>query len=349
MKHVLTRTGFRVVQVAIAVSLLALVVRLSLSHFPTGGHPDEAIVASLVTRNLASGHLSANWDGFPGTFWSKPSLQFSPHTLLQTGVDSISRPVGLASHIRTARGTSIACGTLAVLFAVLVSWELFGTLLGATLAGLVLALSLLHAQDSVYARPDALVALLSVLALGCGARALSRPRSLGWLFAAAAFAGLTLATKYNTAPVLLAPAVPFLFRWRDGVLRGRQLALAALGCALAAALAFVAATPELLVRPEVFLAGIESERIHYVQGHVPHQAFDASDGNLQYWLRYLSLLGFGPLPMLLVLTYGAIAVARRRRPDWLLGSWLLLSAALALLVKVRFERNLEAGMPAMAI
>src|SRR5262249_7631757 len=150
MRKLLTRGGERVVLVALAVAAVALAVRLSLSHFPVGGHQDEAIVATLSMRSRESGHISVNWDGFPGTFWSKPSLQFSPHTLLQTGVDSISRPVGLASHIRTARGTSIACGTLAVLFAVLVSWELFGTLLGATLAGLVLALSLLHAHDRVY-------------------------------------------------------------------------------------------------------------------------------------------------------------------------------------------------------
>jgi hypothetical protein len=339
---------------AAVLAVAAVLLRLSLADFPTDVHIDEAIIAGLAQRTVDAGRLSANWDGFPEAWWSRPTYQFSPYTLAQTAVHwllnrCLGWPATLDEHVRCARLTSCACAGLAVFLLFFVTRRLFASTAAGLLAQAVLALSLLNIQDSIYARVDALIGLLVVACLGATALAITTNRYRLWGGAAALLAGVTLSAKYNTVPVLLLVAfVPVhqVFVGKEGW--GRACGTAALGL-VGVAVGFLAATPEVLWDPAPLYEGWKHEYDHYTEGHVPHQAFDFWDNNLFYYADYLSRLGVGWFPCLFALLFFGLGLARRTAPYLLVGSYLLVAFGLVLVTLVRFERNLEMLLVPLAV
>jgi 4-amino-4-deoxy-L-arabinose transferase-like glycosyltransferase len=329
----------------IAVGALGL--RLSLADFPTDRHSDEPVVAGLAQRAAETGHFTANWAGSQeGVYWNRATYQFSPYSLAQEAINSAlyhltGWPATGEEHIISARRTSCVWGALTAFLVFLSMREAFGSLSAAILGEVILGFSLLNVQDSIYARVDSFVGLLVVLCFYLAARTVRQPRRGVSAMLAALVAGIAVAAKYNALPILVVVAwIPLAYWLRHGVSAARAVAIA-LACLVIAALGFVIATPELLGDPRPLIEGFRFELEHYQFGHAPYQAYDWRDNNLFYWATYLGLLGFGLLPLLGALLFLAGVTRRPSLEAAMLATFLVVAAGLALLPKVRFERNLE--------
>jgi hypothetical protein len=338
---------------ALLIALAVLGLRLSLIKFPTDVHRDEPIIASLMERAVQRGALTANWDGFSGKWWSRPTYQFSPYTLLQSAVaQAVHRltgwPSDQAGYILLARVVSCCWAGAALLLVFFAAREFFPAG-AALLAECTLALSMLHVQDSIYARVDAFVCFLVLLCLLLAiqaARGLASFR-LGVLLSLCA--GITVAAKPNTFPVLLLLTwVPCRWAYSRAISWRRALLLVVFFFFLAG-LGVLIATPEILWQPTPFVMGLQYEFKHYTEGQIPHQAHGWEDNNLFYWCRYLVWLGLGLLQTAAALFFTVRVIRLRRWEDLMLGAFLLLAVGLILATRVRFERNLEICLGALAI
>jgi 4-amino-4-deoxy-L-arabinose transferase-like glycosyltransferase len=337
----------RSVWLAGLITVGALALRLSLADFPTDRHSDEPVVAGLAQRAAETGHFTANWEGSQkGVYWNRATYQFSPYTLVQEGINSAlyrwrGWPATLKEHILCARRTSCVWGAFTAFLVFLTVREAFGSPRAAILGEAILALCLLNVQDSIYARVDAFVGLLVVLCFYLAARTMRRPGRGVSAMLAALVAGVAVAAKYNVLPILIVVAwIPLAYRLRHGVSGARAIAIA-LGALVLVVLGFVLATPELLRDPQPLIEGFRFELDHYQFGHAPYQAYDWRDNNLFYWATYLGLLGFGLLPLLGALLFLAGVVRWPTLEAAVLATFLVVAGGLALLPKVRFERNLE--------
>lgn len=333
---------------ALILAIAAGILRAQFVFFPPGDHLDEAIVASLSERAVANGRITANWDGFNNVEWSRPTFQFSPYTLIENASVVCSHglfhwPVEPEDHIRFARWFSVALGGFAVLCCYFAALSWFGDAGIALVAELFLAVAFLHVQDSCYGRVEAMLSLSIGLAFFAAAAVMNAPSNRRCILLGLAI-GLAVAVKYNAAPIVLLMFAPLLCK-RLGeagsagsriVGSSRSMAIIA-GCSL---IGFLVATPEVVVHPSPLIDGIRFELAHYSEGHVPHQAMDASDGNIKFWWNYLARLGFGWAPTLATIGFVVLAVRKRGR-DAFLAVYIIVSMTLLLSWKVRFERNAE--------
>ncbi len=350
-----TKAGKRDIHLwwALGIALAAFFLRLWFVNFPTFGHMDEEIIANLSGRFVEQGILTADWAGFKNQWWSHPTYQFSPYTLVQCLITKVVcsasvSPPGLDRYILLARVTSCCWGGLAVLLVFFLGRTCFSP--GAALLGeATLATCFLQVQDSIYARVDSFLGCLVLLSLVLAFQTAKRPGSFYWLVATSLSMGVTIAAKYNAFPLLV--LIPFiLFRWeRAGAIsRRRAVELAMVSLSIVGA-GFIGGTPELLWRPGPLIAGLQYELSHYSNGHIPHQAYDWGDNNFFYWTRYLSWLGLGLLPALFALLFVVRIAKLRRWEDFMLGTFLAVSGLLTLASKVRFERNLEICLGPLAL
>lgn len=320
------------------------------ADFPVTRHPDEAIIGRLAERASTTGRLSANWDGIPEEWWSRPTYQFSPYILIQSALQAAwartqSVPVNLEQQIRWARYGSAVYGAAASFVLFLAGSRLFGSVRAALWSQLIFSFAFVHLQDSAYARVEAFLSLCLAATLLAAAPALRRPSPLA-VGIAAFLAGISVAAKYNAAPVagfvLLLPLV-------RGERNPKQLVRLLVVAAVACLAGFIVATPELLRQPAPLWEGIRYEWRHYQALHRGHAAYNFSDNNLFYWTRYLGSLGIGWLPLLLGLAFVRWSL---RHPIpiavWLSAQLLCLGVCLVL-PRVRFERNTEILLPPLAL
>ncbi len=118
-----TKSGKRDIHLwwALGIALAAFFLRLWFVNFPTFGHMDEEITVNLSGRFVEQGILTADWAGFKNQWWSHPTYQFSPYTLVQSLITKLVcsasvSPPGFDRYILLARVTSCCWGGLAVLF-----------------------------------------------------------------------------------------------------------------------------------------------------------------------------------------------------------------------------------------
>ena len=322
---------------ALVLAAAATFLRAQFIFFPTDVHIDEPIIAGLAQRAVETGRLTANWEGVANQNWSRPTYQFSPYTLIENGLALASNrlfgvPHGRDEQIRFARGVSVACGGLAVLATYCAARAWFVGVGTALIAESLVAAAFLHVQDSCYGRVEAMLSLAIMLAFWASGAAMNAPTTRRYAVLGLAI-GVVVAMKYNAAPILLLAGAPLFTSTPDKV-RKIWVALAA------SVVSFLVATPEFVFAPSPLIEGVRYEIAHYSEGHIPHQAMDASDNNLKFWANYLFRLGFGWAPMIAVLGYLGLAWRRGGR-DALLALFLVIAAVLTVAPKVRFERNAE--------
>jgi hypothetical protein len=302
--------------------------------------------------------------------------------------NSIGWPRLRDQHILCARVISCFWSALAVFVTFLVTRLAFRSLPAAFLAQAVLALCPLSVEDGMFARVDTFVCFLVVACYYLatvamrrggllvpfqaqsfnaavpslpmqrfGASVPSPPASGGegrlrgaasWSIAAALVAGVAIAAKYNAAPVVIFILWIPLARWLDrrisfGRFTAETIALLSITVA-----GLVLATPEVFVDPRPLIDGIRFELLHYSHDHIPYQAYGWRDNNLFYWTWYLARLGFGLLPLLAFALF-MFKFRSRGRPGSVLASFLSVALVLAMLSRVRFERNLEILLGPMAV
>jgi hypothetical protein len=360
---------------AALIALSAFALRLAFTNCPTRRHADEPLIANLAMRAAETGRFTANWvDVQRGFFWDRPTYQFSPYSLVVEGIhwalcNSIGWPRLRDQHIACARVFSCVCASLAVFMTFFVARRAFHSLAAAFLAESVMAICPLSIEDGMFARVDTFVGFLviaccflAMLAMQKGdllaepmtthpansIRKATNYQAAWWQLAAALVAGVAIAAKYNAAPVIIFVLWIPLGRWLDRRISICRLLAEASGLLLVTALGLVLATPEVFVDPRPLFDGIRFELAHYSHDHVPYQAYGWRDNNLFYWTWYLARLGFGLVP-LLAFSLFMFKSRTMGRAGSVLASFLSVALLLAILPRVRFERNLEILLAPMAV
>ena len=338
---------------ALGIALVALLLRLALTNFPTYCHPDERVIAALTEQAVREGTLTANFVGFSPEWWSRPTYQHSPYTLAQCAIARLVHgcsnwPSSIEGYYLLARYSSCCWGALAVLLVFFLGRACFCA--EAALWGeATLATCFVHVQDSIYARVDTFLCCLVLASLILAVRAARRPGQYSWFVGTCLVAGVTLAAKYNATTVLL--LIPWIaLRWAQaGSISPSRAVTITMAGLIGVGAGLVIATPELLWRPAPFFMGIQYEINHYTGGNIPYQAYSWADNNLFYWTRYLVWLGFGWLPTLFALCFVIRSAVLRRAEDLMLAAFLTISVVLIFSTKVRFERNLEICVGPLAL
>ncbi|MGD8237504.1 MAG: glycosyltransferase family 39 protein [Armatimonadota bacterium] len=270
--------------------------------------------------------------------------------------------------ILDARLVTVVLGVLTVPLVYLVGRNLYGRTAG-LMAAVVLAIMPLHAVHGHFATVDVPATFWMVLCLVFASRILphtgrrrrrgeSRRFVPGRLYAVAgAAAGLAAATKYNAALALLFPLLAHALRHGRGGrdigtwvrLIDRRTVLAVGGFLVA----FIVACPYALLTPGEWWGSVESvQGVAYELHHMrtgEHLAVAATPPGIVFHLVGSLAYGLGWPTLLLSLAAVGLGLAKRRRRDWLLLSFLLLWYVSISLAQVRYMRYAIPLLPILAL
>ncbi|MFI5197705.1 MAG: DUF2298 domain-containing protein [Thermoanaerobaculia bacterium] len=333
---------FAVVVAALAVRVFGL--DFDQSHF---FHPDERAIGDAILK-LSFHPLQLN-----PHFFAYGSLPFyltkGASSLLSTlsGRDWFLSYDGV---IHVGRFLSALAGALTVLLVSAVGRRMYGQKAG-LLAGLLLALAVLHVQASHFAATDVTLALFVLLALAASGRLASRGRARDAVLAGA-LAGFALATKASAAPLALPLAVAVFFAckparaWRKGA-----LLLGAGGLAFAAAF-FLGEPYAFLDFHEFWRSLSEQGAMVRHAGAMPYTNQYVGVPDFLYEAREIVLWGLGPLFGLAALwATGRRLVLFRKLSDveWVFASFFVPYVLLTCTFEVKFPRYLLPVYPLLAL
>jgi hypothetical protein len=359
----------RLKRVAAAYLLFALVLiscaagRLTSFQF-SYEQPDELIAVKVTERVVAEASLDTNWEkaALPDMF-KHPQYNFSGYLLSAAGILKLARATQLSQLLSTLgilRWWSGLLGIIALILTFLVGKRLFGLTAGSC-AGVLASLNPLLYQDSLYARPEAFLTVLTLLylyVLGSFVRESSKP-----VFFASFVLGIMVATKIS-AVVLL----PLLFlpseRQSSGdhasksfraslqeygthaiVCISRRIKTVPFGLALG----FAIAAPYALVHLDKFVSGIRTLQNQYMGEHWPH---GLGDGSFLERLVYAANYFFPTSGWLLFLfsIFGAWCAVKGRAFTTSIAFFLCLLFAIRFSsYPVFFERNFSHVVPVFLI
>lgn len=338
-----------------ALTVLAGALRLySVVHF-SYGHPDEEIARAVVVSVLKSGEPDTDWARTDvAKQFNYTEYNFSSYYLFAADVQRLlgktERDIEyqLGALRKNLRLLSAAMGALCILFAGLLGWRVGGRFCGLATA-LLSACDVTLFQDSLYARPEPFVTLLTL----CFLLALTSTHiHRGLVLTVAGFLlGVLIACKitfliYFPFPLLLAPAL--LSTPNDGKAAESHLALwAGSLCAyfLAIGAGFALGAPYALRVPWEYVEGLVPLMKQYENGTWSNGLRDAEMlarfGNSAAFLAYT--LGY---PALLLALVGMARMLWRRdiRLLLILGGPLL-TLLYFMQTKAFFERNFSQALP----
>ena len=264
-------------------------------------------------------------------------------------------PAATGSRPTTASSTSAdSCrpspGALTVLLVAAIGRRLYGEKAG-LLAGLLLALSVLHLQTSHFAATDVTLTLFVLLALAASVRLALRGRGRDALLAGA-LTGFSLATKASAAPLFLPLAVAVFLACRPARAWGRGAFLLAVG-GLAALAAFFLGEPYAFLDFREFWRSV-SEQGAMVRhaGIVPYTNQYIGVPNFLYEAREIVLWGLGPFLGLTALWAAGRRLGRFRAlspAEWVLASFFVPYVLLTCTFEVKFLRYLLPVYPLLAL
>jgi len=293
-------------------------------------HPDEVFqVGAILQLNPFRLDLDPGFYNYPSFYMNLGAAVLRIGEAYGFRVDD-----SLTGAYLVARLVTAAFGILTVPLVYLAARKLYGTGAG-LLAACILAITPLHVVHSHFATVDVPAALWVAAALLGASTLLSRPALKVYLLAGAA-AGFAAGTKYNAALVLLPIITSHFLResgdgWRSRLRDGRLWASVG-----AFVVSFFAATPGVLIWPGRFVGKFLYELQHAASGHGLLFV-----GRGPGWFDVLAnSLGYGQGVFLLVLSAGAVAlaVARHKRSDFVLLSFLVPYYLLISFSSVRFAR-----------
>ncbi len=296
-------------------------------------HPDEFLTVGSAFRILSQKTFD------PG-FYNYPSLYIYVSAAVSGLAAKLAGSFGLSLMYLAARCVSAMMGVAAVLAVYWAGRRAFGISAG-LIAALVICLAPIHVQHSHFATVDVPCTLFVALALGFALRAGSGGSRWDFVLCGV-MSGLAAATKYNAGLVVL--VLPAAYVVLDRHARPSWL-WPVFGVA-SAVLAFVAATPSVVLRfPEVVVA-IRYEAVHTSTGH--GLVFLGTGNGFLYTLRSSMWYGFGPVIILAVL--GVLAgLWRRDKRIIVLLAFVVPYVALISVSQVRFARYALPMFPALAL
>jgi hypothetical protein len=273
------------------ITIIALVLVLLLGAFlrllkldfgmelPYVAHTDEPTQFNPAIRILTTGDLNPHFFNYPslpiyfysavmgagylvgrlfGIYQSVADLQ--PIRTLQMSVGVVGTPQLLL----LARAASAVLGTLTVGLTYVLSRSLTKLKWTALLVALLAALSSEHVRLSHYMAVDVMATFFCIACVTACTLALVKGKP-GWLWAAAILGGLSTSSKYNYGLLAIPVALACLLDPALGLERKtKRLFL----CGLLFLLAFLLASPYVLLDAETAATGIQAELRHYARGHL---------------------------------------------------------------------------------
>jgi hypothetical protein len=345
----------------ISIMVFAALLRISSLFYPYS-HPDEIITVAVSDNVLGTPTLDTNWKNaaLPEHF-KYAQYNFSGYILVASAVRGLLAwipPLSNHEHGQTIllRGFSSALGTLCVLITYMLGRQWYGKTVGLSAAVLV-ALSPLLYQDSLYARPETLFTFLflaSLWLLGLAELPIRWPA-----FAGCALLGFLVSIKISA--LLLLPLIPLVILrpllcgastvGQKASLRAsfRSLIVCSPVIFAALCLGFLAGAPAALANIGDFVHGVAALGNQYTSGHWPHGEPDANFlDRLSYGFRY-----FAATQGILFFFFcgaGFVALAVRKDLFGLLAFILVFAIFLRFLsYPVFFERNLSHLIPLAAL
>lgn len=302
-------------------------------------HPDE------VFQVGAMAILNPLRFMFDPQFYSYPSGYMNLGAVVLRVLDGWGVAVGESQAFLVARIITAVMGVLTVPLVYSAGKKLFNRSTG-IIAAVVFAVMPLHIVHSHFATVDVTATLWVTAALVGASLILIRPSVKAYLIAGLC-AGIAAGTKYNAAIVILPVLVAHFVREDDASVLQRLRKKGLWFSILGAVVGFIAATPGILVKPAEYFNGFNYERSHVATGHGL-----VFVGKGPGWLDVLSSgFGYGLGVLLLVMTIFAMgsAIARHKRQDWVLLSFIVPSFLIIAFSEVRFARYVIPMLPAVTI
>jgi YYY domain-containing protein len=331
------------------VATSALVIRLVGLDFDQNHffHPDERAIGDAILK-LSFHPLQLNPHFF--AYGSLPFYLTKAVTSLFAGISGRDWFSSYDGVVHAGRFLSALAGALTVLLVAAVGRRLYGQKAG-LLAGLLLALAVLHVQTSHFASTDVTLTLFVLLALAASGRLASRGRGRDALLAGA-LTGFAIATKVSAAPLLLPLAVAAFLACRPAR-AWRKGALLLTVAGLAASAAFFLGEPYALLDFQAFWRSV-SEQGAMVRhaGLLPYTNQYIGVPNFLYEAREIVLWGLGPFFGLAALWAAGRRLARFRTlspAEWVFASFFVPYVLLTCTFEVKFPRYLLPVYPLLAL
>jgi Dolichyl-phosphate-mannose-protein mannosyltransferase len=205
---------------------------------------------------------------------------------------------------------------------------------------LMAALSPPLIQGSTMVLTDVIVVTLVMLSAYFAVTAHGR---ILWLMGSAAAAGLSISTKYNALPVVIAPLSGLLIHRPNRLLRG-VLLVTIIG------ITFILATPFLFVELPLFLNHVAYELWHYgIEGHEGNSGKPGLS-QAQFYLTWLSRTGLGWLFFIGLCIPGMALCWNKHlwKQAFAVSGTLLLYGGFMCTQKANFTRNMHLAIPLAA-
>src|SRR5512135_1161352 len=333
----------------IGLFVLALAVRLVGLDFDQGHfyHPDERAIGDAILK-ISFRPLQLN-----PHFFAYGSFPLYVTKAVSSTLAAVTGRPWLASYdgvIHVGRFLSALWGALTVLLLALLGRRWYGEKAG-LLAGLLLALAVLHVQTSHFAATDVALTFLVLLALACASRLANRGRPRDAVLAGAV-TRLALATKASAAPLLLPLAVAVFLATKDRRAFGRAAVLLAAAGA-AALVAFAVGEPYAFLDARAFWRSVtEQGTMVRHAGIFPYTNQYVGVPDFLYEGKELVLWGLGPLLGLTALWATLVRLARVRAlgaREWVLASFLVPYVLITCTFEVKFPRYLLPVYPILML
>ncbi len=330
-------------------ALFAFVIRLVGLDFDQNHffHPDERAIGDAILK-LSFHPLQLN-----PHFFAYGSLPFYLTKAASALLVEVTGRGWFASYdgvIHVGRFLSALAGALTVLLVAAIGRRVYGEKAG-LLAGLLLALSVLHLQTSHFAATDVTLTLFVLLALAASVRLGLRGRSRDALLAGA-LTGFALATKASAAPLFLPLAVAVFLACRPARAWGRGAFLLAIGGVAAFAAFFLGEPYAFLDFREFWRSVSEQGAMVRHAGIVPYTNQYIGVPNFLYEAREIVLWGLGPFLGLTALWAAGRRLGRFRAlspAEWILASFFVPYVFLTCTFEVKFLRYLLPVYPLLAL
>lgn len=346
--------------IIMVITLAAGGLRLYSGETFTYSHPDEGIALAVITHVFESHDDDTNWARTDVFYKFKyDQYNFSSYYLFAAATEKLQghtdfdlkHPTGFL--LRNLRDLSAILGGLCVLFAGILGWRMGGPICGIT-ASLLTGCSVTLFQDSLYARPDAFVTLVSLLV--CLTLTSDKMHRSLVLTISGFLIGILIACKitfilYFPFPLLLAPV--FLSTPGDGDPKNPHLIYWAgsLGAYfLSVLIGFYVGAPYAVKYPWEYLNGLIYLFKQYSGGWGPNGLQDSAGifERLSYSSSYLIYtVGY---PALALSALGIVRlVTRRDVRNILIFIAPLLTLIYFMQTKAFFERNFSQSLPMLFI
>lgn len=281
----------------ILVVAVGAAVRFSSIQYPYH-NPDEIITIKVSEMMIAESSLDTNWENadLPDNF-KYPQYNFSGYIMFSAGVIKFANAFPIINgftSLEILRYMSAALGTLVVLFTILLGRQLFNVETG-IFAGLIVAVNPLLYQDSLYARPETFVTVLTLLFLYI--LGVSKIHIGSRLLVASAILGTLVATKVSM--LILTPLL--LLQKTSDIAGGRLITgfivyfksciklipTAAKLIPIGFFIGFFCLAPYAVINFKKFLFGLGILNEQYTTGHWPYGLIDGLwIDRLQYAANY---------------------------------------------------------------